>query len=169
MAYTSRPPHLVRDEIIGGRYLVIAELGRGGMSIVYRANDLVLDQHVALKLLRSSDEELRNLLFLQQEFRAMARLRHPRLVQVFDYGVLDTGTAYFTMELLPGTDLSSLRDLPLHSVFQILLSIADAFGFHACARLCPPGRQTFERSSPNAGARRSHRSQADGLRFDGAI
>lgn len=129
MVHTSRPPHVVPDSIIGGRYQVLAELGRGGMSIVYRARDRVLDQDIALKLLRSPDEEPRNLLFLQQEFRAMARLRHPRLVQVFDYGVTDNGAAYFTMELLPGTDLSTLRDLPLASVFQIVLSIADALGF----------------------------------------
>jgi hypothetical protein len=99
------------------------------MSVVYRARDSVHDQDVALKLLRATDEESRTLLFLQQEFRAMSRLRHPRLVRVFDYGVMETGAAYFTMELLRGVDLSTLRDLPLQSIFQILLSIADALGF----------------------------------------
>jgi len=99
------------------------------MSVVYRAHDQLRDRAVALKILRAVDEEPRNILFLQQEFRAMARLRHPRLVQVFDYGVLDNGTSYFTMELLGGADLSKFRDLPLQSIFQILLSIADVLGF----------------------------------------
>jgi eukaryotic-like serine/threonine-protein kinase len=59
----------------------------------------------------------------------MARLRHPRLVQVFDYGVLDSGPSYFTMELLGGKDLSSLGRLSLASIYQVLLSIADVLGF----------------------------------------
>jgi len=126
---TSRPPRVIPDEIVGGRYRIIAELGRGGMSVVYRAEDCLLHQDVALKLLRLSEEDPRNLLYLQQEFRAMARLRHPRLVQVFDFGVLDTGASYFTMELLAGADLSSFRELPLVSIFHVLLSIADALGF----------------------------------------
>jgi tetratricopeptide (TPR) repeat protein len=99
------------------------------MSVVYRAEDCLLKQDVALKLLGLSEEDPRNLLYLQQEFRAMARLRHPRLVQVFDYGVLDTGASFFTMELLAGADLSNFRQLPLASIFQVLLSIADALGF----------------------------------------
>jgi tetratricopeptide (TPR) repeat protein len=99
------------------------------MSVVYRAHDRLLDRQVALKLLRLSEDEPHNLLFLQQEFRAMARLRHPRLVQVFDYGVLDSGSAYFTMELLAGQDLSSLARLSLESILQVLVSIADVLGF----------------------------------------
>jgi tetratricopeptide (TPR) repeat protein len=129
MVHSSRPPHIAPNEIVAGRYQVRNELGRGGMSVVYRARDCVMQHDVALKLLRSSEEEQPHLLFLQQEFRAMARLRHPRIVQVYDYGLLDTGAAYFTMELLPGTDLSNLRDLPIRSILRILLSIADALGF----------------------------------------
>lgn len=99
------------------------------MSIVYRAHDRLLDREVALKLLKLSEDEPRNLLFLQQEFRAMARLRHPRLVQVFDYGILENGSSYFTMELLGGEDLSSMGPLALDATFQLLLSIADVLAF----------------------------------------
>ncbi len=125
---TSRPPRFIPDQIVGGRYIVLSELGRGGMSSVYRAHDRVLDRDVALKLLKSYDEP-KHLLYLQQEFRAMVRLRHPRIVPVFDYGILETGVPYFTMELLAGADLSASRDLSLRSIFQILLSIADALSF----------------------------------------
>ncbi len=107
----------------------MAELGHGGMSVVYRAHDRLLDRDVALKLLKLSEEEPRNLLFLQQEFRAMVRLRHPRLVQVFDYGILENGSSYFTMELLVGEDLSTVGPLPLNAIFQLLLSIADVLAF----------------------------------------
>lgn len=99
------------------------------MSVVYRARDSLHGRDVALKLLSLADDEPHVRLYLQQEFHAMARLRHPRLVQVFDYGVLDTGASYFTMELLGGVDLSALRNTPLQSVFQILLAIVDALGF----------------------------------------
>jgi len=99
------------------------------MSVVYRANDSLHEREVALKVLKLSEDEPRNLLYLQQEFRSMTRLRHPRLVQVFDYGVLDSGTSYFTMELLGGEDLSSVGKLALASIFQVLLSIADVLTF----------------------------------------
>lgn len=99
------------------------------MSVVYRVQDRLLNREAALKLLKISEDETRNLLFLQQEFRAMARLRHPRLVQVYDYGVLDNGSSYFTMELLPGDDLSTLGPLPIDEIVQVLLSIADVLGF----------------------------------------
>ena len=108
---------------------MLAELGHGGMSVVYRAYDGLLEREVALKLLKLSEDEPRNLLFLQQEFRAMSRLRHPRLVQVFDYGLLESGSSYFTMELLGGEDLSSVGSLPLASTFRLLLSIADVLAF----------------------------------------
>jgi tetratricopeptide (TPR) repeat protein len=99
------------------------------MSVVYRAHDRLREREVALKLLKLSEEEPRNLLYLQQEFRAMARLRHPRLVQVLDYGVLDNGSSYLTMELLAGEDLCSLGRLSLQTIFEVLLSIADVLGF----------------------------------------
>ena len=127
--YTSRPPRIVPDEIVGGRYRVLSELGRGGMSVVYRAFDRLKDREVALKLLKLSEAEPYNLLFLQQEFHAMARLHHPRLVQVFDYGTLDDGSSYFTMELLAGQDLSCLGPLAFESLLQVLVSIADVLGF----------------------------------------
>jgi tetratricopeptide (TPR) repeat protein len=125
---TSRPPRFIPDQFVGGRYHVLSELGRGGMSTVYQAHDGLLNRDVALKLLKSY-EEPKHLLYLQQEFRSMARLRHPRIVQVFDYGILETGVPYFTMELLKGADLSTFRNLPLRSVFHVLLAIADALGF----------------------------------------
>lgn len=128
MVRTSRPPRISPDEVIGGRYAVLAELGHGGMSVVYRAHDRLLNREVALKLLKQADEEPRNL-FLQQEFRAMARLRHPGLVQVFDYGILDCGSPYFTMELLKGEDLSTVGPLPLETILAVLVSIADVLSF----------------------------------------
>lgn len=129
MVRTSRPPRISPDDVIGGRYTIMAELGRGGMSIVYRAHDRLLNCEVALKLLKQVEDEPRNLLFLQQEFRAMARLRHPGLVQVFDYGILDDGSPYFTMELLKGEDLSTVSALSLDSILSVLVSIADVLSF----------------------------------------
>ena len=80
-----------------GRYLVLAELGAGGMGVVVAAYDPELDRRVALKLVRAELSEGERgedaLLRLQREAQTMARLSHPNVVTVFDVGtVLDTTT-----------------------------------------------------------------------------
>lgn len=87
------------------RYEVIAELGRGGMGVVYRAHDRVLQRDVALKLIRRElayDAATRKRLI--RESKVMARLRHPNVAQVYDVGAID-GQLYLAMELVEGTTL----------------------------------------------------------------
>ncbi len=86
-----------------GRYVVLAELGRGGMGVVWRAYDAKLQREVALKLVTgtvSSTAHTR----LVREARAMARLSHPHVVAVFDVEQTGHGLA-LAMELVRGTDL----------------------------------------------------------------
>jgi serine/threonine protein kinase len=89
-----------------GRYVVLERLGAGGMGVVHRAYDTVLDRAVALKLLpshggwRSGPARTR----LLQEAQAMARLTHPHVVGVFDAGEVD-GQVFIAMELVEGTTL----------------------------------------------------------------
>ncbi len=88
-----------------GRYRLEGELGRGGMGIVYRALDARLDRQVALKELPphlARDPELVER--LRREARALARLSHPNIVQVYDY-VEDGSRNWIAMELLEGGDL----------------------------------------------------------------
>ena len=94
-----------------GRYEILAELGRGGMGIVFRARDRRLGREVALKRL---PDHIRNhpkaiQLFLR-EARAAAALNHPNIVTLFDAGQ-ENETFYITMELLQGSPLQTiLRD-----------------------------------------------------------
>jgi len=100
---------LMRDlvgETLGGRYRLIARVAGGGMGEVYRAHDLLLDRAVALKVLQhalAGDPALVER--FKQEARAAARLTHPNVVGVYDWGSEDEHTYYMVMEFVSGTDL----------------------------------------------------------------
>jgi tetratricopeptide (TPR) repeat protein len=91
-----------------GRYEVIGELGRGGMGIVYKARDTVLDRVVAYKVLpdalKESPQALRNFL---REAQSAAQLNHPNIVTVYDAGEQD-GRYYIAMEHVDGTTLKEI-------------------------------------------------------------
>jgi serine/threonine protein kinase len=87
-----------------GKYRVLEALGRGGMARVYRAFHPQLDRYVAIKVLRSDLVEEAEFEPFQREARAVATLRHPNIVQVFDFDVQD-GNYYMVMELLEGDSL----------------------------------------------------------------
>lgn len=95
-------------EVVGGRYEVVDELGRGGMAVVYRARDQVLDREVALKVLapeRAGDASF--VRRFEREARAVAALNHPNVVAIHDTGD-DGGTYYLVMELVRGPTLADL-------------------------------------------------------------
>ncbi len=93
-----------------GRYIVLAELGSGGMGVVYRAWDPALERTVALKVLSAGRfAGKRQLARFASEARAIARLDDPALVSIHDLGVID-GCPYFTMELVEGPTLAALLD-----------------------------------------------------------
>lgn len=88
-----------------GRYEIIDQLGHGSMAVIYRAKDTTLDREIALKTL--SIEGLRDPELLERfyrEARSCAKLRHPNIVTVFDFGKQED-LAYIAMELLEGSDL----------------------------------------------------------------
>ncbi len=91
----------VPGTFVGDRYHIVRELGRGGMGVVYLGRDLRLDMDVAIKFrgMVHSDATL----WLKREFRAVASLRHPNLVELYELVVHDS-SCYFTMEYLPGLD-----------------------------------------------------------------
>ncbi|MEB2343545.1 MAG: serine/threonine-protein kinase [Deltaproteobacteria bacterium] len=93
---------------VTGRYELLAEIGRGGMGVVYRARDRRLDRIVALKRLPESMETRpRAVQLLLREARSAARLNHPHIVTVYDVDHED-GAYFLTMEYLEGQPLSSL-------------------------------------------------------------
>ncbi|HUS32640.1 MAG TPA: serine/threonine-protein kinase, partial [Kofleriaceae bacterium] len=87
-----------------GRYVVLSELARGGMSVVYVAYDPELDRRVALKVVRRSKLSEIHRARLHREAQALARLSHPSVVTVFDVGDIEDDT-FVAMELLDGVTL----------------------------------------------------------------
>lgn len=87
-----------------GRYVVLGELGRGGMSVVYAAYDPELDRRVALKVVRADQLSATHRARLHREAQALARLSHPSVVTVFDVGDLANDT-FVAMELVDGMSL----------------------------------------------------------------
>ena len=93
-----------------GHYKSLEWLGEGGMGTVYRVEHAVLGRQYALKVLRSKVIE-RDQTAAQRfvrEARAAARVRHPHIVDVFDFGYLGDGRPYFVMELCEGESLLTL-------------------------------------------------------------
>lgn len=88
-----------------GRYVLVREIGRGGVGEIWRAWDLELGRWVAVKLLRENSSEVARVRFVR-EAQAAGRLRHPNLVTVFDAGEFQ-GRPFLVMELLEGQPLSS--------------------------------------------------------------
>ncbi|HEY9723308.1 MAG TPA: protein kinase, partial [Oscillatoriaceae cyanobacterium] len=121
-------------ELVANRYKIVAELGRGAMGAVYRALDsLKPGQEVALKRIAVASGITPELaLMFKEEFRAMAKLRHPNTIAVHDFGQLDHTTNYLTMELVDGQALDELADgkpMPLERVYSILVQLLQALEF----------------------------------------
>ena len=94
--------------LLNNRYQLQELLGSGGMSVVYRAHDRMLERDVAIKILRetySSDQEFRER--FRQEAKAAANLSHPNIVTIHDFG-LDSGRLFIVMEYVPGRHLKEL-------------------------------------------------------------
>lgn len=91
-----------------GRYVVLDELGRGGMGVVYSAYDPQLDRRVALKLLHrlpDSDPKAPTGEGLLREGKAMAQLRHPNVISVYDVGRTDDDSVFIAMEFVQGANV----------------------------------------------------------------
>src|SRR5438270_6255879 len=109
-----------------GQYQLKKELGRGGFATVYRALQPTLNRDVAIKVLHPEfirDE--RALRRFQREALAVARISHPNIVAVYDYGELD-GRAYLVMELVTGDTLKKRMGKPVS--YQLALDVIGAVG-----------------------------------------
>jgi len=116
------------------RYRVERLLGAGGNGAVYRARHVVTERWVALKILRRGTVDGNSFDPLVREARATTAIGSPRIVQVFDAGMSESGDAFMAMELLEGQDLRTLAEregpLPIDRavdlVAQALLGLSDA-------------------------------------------
>jgi serine/threonine protein kinase len=109
-----------------GPYEILTLLGAGGMGEVYKARDLRLDRTVAIKILPSSDPELRTR--FEREAKAVAALQHPHICTLFDVGHQD-GTEYLVLEYLEGETLAHRLErgaLTLDDTVKLAIEIAAA-------------------------------------------
>ena len=122
---------------IGGRYQIEALLGQGGMSAVYRANDPNLRRLVAIKLIHTHLSTDPNFIGrFKEEAAAVARLRHPNIVQVHDFNV-DGDIYYMVMEYLVGETLqarlkrlnASGRCMPVDEALRLCIQVCEAAGY----------------------------------------
>ncbi|MDO9015684.1 MAG: serine/threonine-protein kinase [Myxococcales bacterium] len=120
-------------DLIGGRYRVVRELGRGGMGNVYEAENLRTGRRVALKTMRASALGARAEMVgrFEREARAAGQLRHPNVVDVIDLGDdPERGLLFIVQELLEGGDLGqclrTVGTLAPHAAVATLLPVMDA-------------------------------------------
>lgn len=118
--------------ILNNRYRLMAELGSGGMAVVYKAIDLELGREVAVKLLREGVvDDSAFLARFQQEARAAASLDHPNIVSIHDVG-RDGRLYYIVMEYVEGQSLKSLLQagtpLPVDASIDLAIQICAAVG-----------------------------------------
>ena len=115
-----------------GPYRIINKIGQGGMATVYKAYQPSMDRNVAVKVLPSQLAESREFAArFQQEARIIARLEHPHILPVFDYGESD-GVHYFVMRYLEAGTLKSKMEagpLPLKEIDRLFSQLADALGY----------------------------------------
>ena len=114
-----------------GRYQVVEAIGRGGMASVFRAHDPELNRFVAIKVLPSFHAD--DPTFVQrfrQEAQAVARLSHPNVIQVHDFGE-DKGFSYIVMELVTGGTLRDRmgRRMPLTEAMGLIVPLAAALDY----------------------------------------
>ncbi len=123
------PPPVIRE-----RYQLVAWLGEGGMGVVYKAHDLMLDRDVAVKFLSpkyfSGAEAAARFI---REARLVARLLHPNIMSIFDVGE-DQGWQYLVFEYIPGNDLHALMSTrtepwPAAEALLILKSALEALAY----------------------------------------
>lgn len=129
---TARPLEPATGLVIGGKYRLLERIGVGGMSEVYRAENILIGRVVALKLLslsQADDLDLSARFF--QEAQSVSRIHHPGIVDVLDAGQGETGP-YMVMEYLEGESaaevLARRGKLPLAAALETVLPVLDALG-----------------------------------------
>src|ERR1044072_5903043 len=116
-----------------GPYRIISQIGKGGMATVYKAYQASVDRYVAIKVLPSQLAESPEFATrFHQEARIIAKLEHPHILPVFDYGESD-GVAYFVMRYLDAGTLKDKmeagRPLPLNDIDRIFTQLAEALSY----------------------------------------
>ncbi len=118
-------------DLAGTRYRLLERLARGGMGVVYAAEDQMLARRVALKVLDVPIPDGDLALRLNREARVLARLEHPGIVPVHDVGTLADGRVFYAMKFVEGQRLDKhIESVPsLPDRLRLFLRICDAVAF----------------------------------------
>gem|GEM_PF-621162 len=143
----SLTPLPLLDEPLVGHYVYKGLLGVGGMGVVYKALNSYLDKVVAIKTLKGKRYNEKELLRFQQEGKLLAKLVHPNLVSVMDFGINQAQEPYMVLEYLQGESLAEMLkeegilelDLALELTRQTAAGLAHAHSFGAVHRDIKPG------------------------------
>jgi serine/threonine protein kinase len=128
--------HTLKGQSID-HFEVIEEISRGGMGIVYRARDRTLDREVALKLILDPSAELEMHSRFEREARALARLDHPNVIDIYHFGYFE-GHPYYVMKLIVGETLCQCvqdrahdleRGVDLDWITEIFETVTRAIGY----------------------------------------
>jgi serine/threonine protein kinase len=112
-----------------GQYRVLSELGTGGMGVVYRAVDLLLEREVAIKRLRSEFAASSSVMDrFRKEAQLQAKLNHPNIAQLYTL-VQDGNSLCIVMELVNGTVLRNFMPMPWQSVLPVVLQVLEALDY----------------------------------------
>lgn len=102
----------LREKIFLGRYRIEREVGRGGMAVVYKGEDFLLGREVAIKVLHPHLAQRTEARFrFAREARIIAKLRHPNIVEVYDYSGEESDTSFIITEYIDGITLSEFLEL----------------------------------------------------------
>lgn len=118
------------NDVIGQRYKIISELGKGGMSDVYEARDVIFRREVALKIIKYENaKRIDNLIRFQNEARFSAAFNHPNIVKIYDYGEYNN-LPYIVTEYVKGQTLRDVLDykrcFSLNESCSIMIQLCDA-------------------------------------------
>ncbi len=111
----------------GDRYVLVEQIGEGGLGTVWKAWDRHLEKFVAIKRIRGEFDAAESAAFLA-EGRVVARLHHPNIATVFDIGILE-GAPYIVMQLVEGETLSQTGDWNAHRLALVLKDVTRALDF----------------------------------------
>jgi len=135
------PPHKARGEAdirgrlqaaVGQTYRMEREIGRGGMSTVYLAQDIKHRRSVAIKVLHEGAATAVGVQRFQREIEVLAKLQHPNILPLYDSGVVDWAL-YYVMPFVEGESLRARlireKQLPVDEALRIATEVADALGY----------------------------------------